>query len=187
MDKRRYFDGWLATAALLLLLLAGCCRESRLAPLPEGQQAVRLYVLEGSGGTALALVPVYINGEGPFAFALDTGASHTLVDLDVARKLNLPKAGRPTQITGVTGFSEAIPVRIEHWHIGDVELPPWRAVTLKMPNSGRDVKLAGLFGSDILSRYGTIQIDYAGQVLILNPKAGDQKLGTEHEEKPNDS
>jgi Aspartyl protease len=187
VDKRRYFGGWLAAAAVTLLAVAGCCREPRPAPLPEGQQAVRLYVLEGSGGTALALVPVYINDEGPFAFALDTGASHSLVDLEVARKLNLPKAGRPTQITGVTGFSEAIPVRVERWRVGDVELPPWRLVTLKMPDSGRDVKLAGLFGSDVLSRYGTIQIDYAGQVLILNPKARDQTIGAGQEDKPNDS
>jgi Aspartyl protease len=187
VDKRRYFGGWLAAAAVALLAVAGCCREPRPAPLPEGQQAVRLYVLEGSGGTALALVPVYINDEGPFAFALDTGASHTLVDLEVARKLNLQRAGRPTQITGVTCFSDAIPVRVERWRVGDVELPPWRLVTLKMPDSGRDVKLAGLFGSDVLSRYGTIQIDYAGQVLILNPKAGDQTTGAGQEDKPNDS
>jgi hypothetical protein len=57
--------GWLAAAAVALLVLPGCCREPRPAPLPEGQQAVRLSVLEGPGGTALALVPVYINDEGP--------------------------------------------------------------------------------------------------------------------------
>ncbi|MEU0116244.1 aspartyl protease family protein [Streptomyces bobili] len=41
----------------------------------------------------MVLVPITIQGEGPFTFVLDTGASASAVDDDVAREPNLPEQG----------------------------------------------------------------------------------------------
>jgi hypothetical protein len=159
--------------AVFAVLLAGCQRRGPdvppPAPLPEGEQAVRLTVLRGAGG-AMAFVPIYINGQGPFAFALDTGASHSVVSTEVAEQLGLPVAGPPVQTAGVISVGELIPVRVESWRVGDVELPPLTLARVNIPNPpGRQVRLDGLLGSDVLSRYGVIKVDYDGQVLILSP------------------
>jgi hypothetical protein len=165
------------TSLMILLLglvcISGCQRgveQKTLAPLPSGERAVRLMILQGADGTTLALVPVYLNGEGPFAFALDTGASHSVVDSDLAEKLKLPVAGHTVKTTGVAAITRATPVLVENWRVGEVELPPRTLVTLDMPDTNEQYALQGLLGSDVLSLYGTVQIDYRGAVLILHPR-----------------
>lgn len=69
----------------------------------------------GSGaGRTLALVEVFLQRQGPFLFALDTGASSSDVDVDVAARLALPRAGsaRPARVR------RAQPVRLRR-----LELP----------------------------------------------------------------
>ena len=163
----------LVLGMLFVLTATGCRRggeETHLAPLPKGELAVRLLVLHGPGGTAMALVPVYINGKGPFTFALDTGASHTLIDRDIAEQLNLEAVGEPVETTGVSAEAEAIPVRVRNWRVGDIKLPARTLITLRMAEPNRRFKLQGLLGSDILSQFGVVEINYNGQVLTLRPK-----------------
>ena len=170
---RRGLSG-LGLLAALVLVAAGCQRRGgppaeQLAPLPPGELAVRLKVLRGDDGTALALLPVYIEGEGPFHFALDTGASHSVIDRQIADRLKLVVAGAPVETTGVAAVTEAVPVQVPKWRVGDIEMPPRIFVTLEMPEKNRRLQLQGLLGSDILSQFGSIQIDYKGQVLIFRP------------------
>src|SRR4051812_27470524 len=63
------------------------------------------------GGQVLALVPVTINGKGPWAFALDTGASQSLVDSQVAKQLQVPKTGARQRIAGVASVSNVAAIR----------------------------------------------------------------------------
>jgi hypothetical protein len=51
---------------------------------------VTFRTVEGS----MIVVPVTINGSGPFDFLLDTGTTNTLVDRKLAEELNLPPAGK---------------------------------------------------------------------------------------------
>jgi predicted aspartyl protease len=96
-----------AAAAWLVVLLAAACtvvvpEEEQTAP-PEFEEApaeepadpdsaeleVELVIAEGPGDSTLAFVPVFIDDEGPFRFALDTGASDTAVHLPLAEDLGL--------------------------------------------------------------------------------------------------
>ena len=45
----------------------------------------------------LLIVPVSVNGAGPFPFLLDTGATSSMVTEDLARELALPHVGPPRQ------------------------------------------------------------------------------------------
>jgi predicted aspartyl protease len=46
--------------------------------------------------TSLIVVPVTINGRGPYRFLLDTGASTTILSTAIADRLNLPNRRRAT-------------------------------------------------------------------------------------------
>ncbi len=65
--------------------------------------------------------------------------------------------------------SEAIPVRVKQWRVGDVPLPAGILVVLDMPRESRKFQLQGLLGSDVLSRFHAIEVDYKGKVLTLHP------------------
>jgi hypothetical protein len=163
----RFVPSLLGLLVLLCVVSPGCQRQ---APVPSGELAVRLLVVQGPDETTLALVPVYIEGEGPFTFALDTGASHTVVDQKIAERLQLPVAGPPVEMTGVAAVAPSTPVRVEKWRVGKIEMPPRTMVALDLTETNRRFQLQGLLGSDILSRFGAIQVDYDRQLLILHPK-----------------
>lgn len=138
---------------------------------PEGANRIPLDVQEGPGGQILAFVPVTIGGEGPFPFALDTGASSTSVDRDISGELGLPESGPARDVTGVGGATEAVMVQVDDWQLGEVELATQEVIALDLPDADRGIGLAGLLGSDILDDFGRITIDYEEEVLIVEPRS----------------
>ncbi len=82
----------------MVVVVAGCpppgAREEveQVAIGTEAEEPGRTGVgfeLAGPGEAAL-LVPVFVNGQGPYSFVLDTGATMTCVDMVVAEELELP-------------------------------------------------------------------------------------------------
>jgi predicted aspartyl protease len=132
---------------------------------PEDRgRRVRLRVASGSWGV-FAFAKVYIGGKGPFTFTVDTGASHSVIDWDLVRKLGIKTIGSPLTVTGITCRGQAARIRVGHWRIGAVRLPAREIQTIDMPDPGGGVD--GLLGSDILSTFGAVTVDYAGERLIL--------------------
>jgi predicted aspartyl protease len=170
-----------ALFAAFVLGLAGCGGSNTgvpcppPAPLPEGESAVRLKVVRGDAGGALALAEVHINDQGPFTFIVDTGASHTTIEKSVARRLNLPRAEGQFETTGIRSTSTSDPVRLENWRLGTIPMPAVTAAEVDMPDVKRKYQLDGLLGSDVLSQFGSVQIDFEGQLMILRPKPGQAK------------
>jgi hypothetical protein len=148
---------------------------------PQGEQTVRIEVLATSTKPTrqtLALVPVYIDGQGPFPFALDTGASRSLISGYLAQRLQLPDRGPAGLLQGVTGASTAENFALASWRAGDVRLPAATIAALGSPSGGGAPPPSatgamrgpmGLLGSDVLSRYGKIAIDYDKGLLVLDP------------------
>lgn len=149
---------------------------------PKGEQTVSIAVVAIPGLTAraaMALVPVTIDGQGPFPFALDTGASRSLIALPLAQRLHLSIQGKAGTLYGIGGPSTAQNVAITSWRAGQVSLPseviaavPSKTATPQGPKAGNTHKVSGpvgLLGSDVLSRYGKIAIDYDKGLLILDP------------------
>jgi hypothetical protein len=96
----KYLSGSRTTLCVLLAIvfaaIPACQRLGKrrtAAPTAgeEGMQSVPLLVLKGTDGATLALAPVYVDDQGPFAFALDTGASHSVIDEDLADQLVLQR------------------------------------------------------------------------------------------------
>ncbi|CAA9529986.1 MAG: hypothetical protein AVDCRST_MAG30-3685 [uncultured Solirubrobacteraceae bacterium] len=136
----------------------------------KGQSRIKLTVVTGEDRNTLALVPVFINGKGPLAFAVDTGASQTVIDEAAARKIGLKPGKTIGTMQGVTGSSKAREIEISSWKADRVALKRQKIASLRGMAGKKGDGPEGLLGSDVLSRYGKVAVDYDADVLILDPK-----------------
>lgn len=136
----------------------------------EPVRDVPLRVVSGPGGV-FAFLKVYIRGRGPFAFTVDTGASHSVIDYDLVRKLRLKTIGEPVTVTGITCRGTAGRLRMAKWRAGRIALPAGEIQTIDMPEPGGGIEIDGLLGSDVLSRFGAITVDYRAARLVLGSTA----------------
>jgi hypothetical protein len=156
----------LAIGPMLALIAGGCVGSFEPAP-PGEANVVRLLVVQGPEGGTVVFVPVTIEGQGPFAFALDTGASHSVVDSSIVGQLGLKGDGEEVEMSGVAAELNGTAVQIDHWSIEDVPLPPMRIVSAGLSSRISQAGMQGLLGSDVLSMFDEITIDYAQQRLVL--------------------
>jgi predicted aspartyl protease len=130
----------------------------------HASQAVPLVVVKTRSGATAALVRVLIHGQ-LVPMLVDTGATVTVINRTAARRLHLKTVGQAHKFCGVTGCALARRVRVSNWSVGGVPLPT--VVVSSSPIAGLNAHPFGLLGSDVLSRFGAVTIDYAGKQLIL--------------------
>jgi predicted aspartyl protease len=162
-------------AALLaaVLLVAGCGGSSRMGQTstgPGGSVNVAIQVLK-HGRQVLAVVPVTIDGHGPYTFAIDTGASQSLVDTSVAKELQVKPTGAKHPVAGITAVTTVKTIAVKHWRVGNVALPATTIVETNLPFGNADGGVQGLLGSDMLSQFDVVTIDYTHQLLKLHHRA----------------
>jgi predicted aspartyl protease len=113
----------------------------------------------------LAFAPVRVDGKGPFLFTLDTGASQSLIDSKLATALRLKTLGRTrTPVMGVTGQTRAKIIKVTSWRAGSTPLPAATILSLLVAQHNGPV---GLLGSDILSRFHSVEVNYAKGILTF--------------------
>lgn len=154
-------------------LLAGCGGSHSAATTtttPKGQLDVAIKVLK-HGRQVIALVPVTIDGKGPYTFALDTGASQSLVDSAVARDLGAKRTSGSHRVAGITNVTKVRTIEVKHWQVGDVQLPATTVVEANLPFGNASGGVQGLLGSDMLSQFDVVTIDYAHGMLRLHQRA----------------
>jgi hypothetical protein len=169
----------LAAAAALAVTAAGCggsctCGTTgaatvRAGAASVGERTIPIQVVR-HGGQVIALVPVTIEGKGPFTFALDTGASQSLVDQQVAAELDVRKTGTTEKVAGVSSIGNGSAIGVKHWQVGDVRLPATTVIEANLPFGNAAGGVQGLLGSDMLSGFDVVTIDYQEQVLRLHPR-----------------
>ena len=80
--------------------------------------------------------------------------------------------GSAGMLQGVTGAASAENFAVASWRAGSVSLPPSMIAAIGSPVAGTGGQLhgpVGLLGSDVLSRYGKIAIDYDNALLVIDP------------------
>ena len=91
------------------------------------------------------VVPVMLNGKGPFGFVVDTGANRTVVSTEAAAACGLPSAGK-AEVHGIAGAESAELASVRRLVVGSVSS---QNLTLPVLSRGR-LGADGLLGVDIL-------------------------------------
>ena len=105
------------------------------------------------------LVPVHVNGAGPFIFVLDTGSSRSIVSSALARELEAPAVAR-SQVIGSAGSEVAIVVRLASVAVGSARMADVLAPVVdesRLSELGRGIR--GVLGQDFLAGFN-YTLDY---------------------------
>ena len=118
----------------------------------------------------LIVLPVFVNGKGPFQFFLDTGASRTTLSFALARRLGIVAIGDRAG-TGAGGRIPMFSATVDSLTLGSASISD-AAVSvgdfLGEFGSLIDTKFYGIIGNDFLSRF-EVTIDYPRGSLDLKP------------------
>jgi hypothetical protein len=120
------------------------------------------------------MAPVFVNGVGPFAFVVDTGASSSVISPRVVTRLKLiPDPARAKLLRGITGSEVVATVPVESITAGEIVLPKSELPVVE-PRVFADAD--GIFGADAFAR-GCLYVNFASsQVSILRtacPRVGE--------------
>lgn len=173
---RRVRSGVALTLVLVATLVLGACGLTLGQPTVTATgpgTTIPIKVIRGVEGATLAEVSISILDKGPYEFVVDTGASISLIDTPLAQRLKLPQTGGTQPVSGVGGVTQVTLVRVANWHAGSLRLPKTTVASASLPDVRRSAGVQGLLGSDIMSQFGRVTVDYdAGTLTVYKQIAG---------------
>jgi hypothetical protein len=146
----------------------GCSAATALG---NGAERIPITVSTVAGQVAETL-NVCIDGRGPFPFVLDSGAGESTIDAHLAHRLHLARAGPAEEFAGVGCTGSAVPVAVKTWSAAGLALAPQQLTSATLPGIGGKGEPVGLLGSDVLSRFGAVRIDFGTQTLTFGGPQG---------------
>jgi hypothetical protein len=156
--------------------VASVCTAAHPTRHTSGIHAVPV-ILTTDGAGWIAAVQVCIAGAGPYRFVLDTGSSVSLVTPAIATRLHLPAAGPARQAAGVACSPTVGIARMSAWTLEGVPLGPQTVAVYAVPELLTGERFDGIIGSDVLSRFGTVRLDYRDRTLVLDGPEGPAPAG----------
>ena len=135
-DSRDMRECMLVTAAICFLttprLMAGSATPFRL-----GDQ----------GGV---IVPVMLNGKGPFEMLLDTGATHSAITERVRAAVGARVVAKSTVLAPASSTIRPV-VAVEDWSFGPITVDVVLPTVVPDGSFDREAKIEGLIGQDVLA------------------------------------
>jgi predicted aspartyl protease len=111
-------------------LLMACAPAAAADTAPPVTPAPVIYAAPTTkDGIGRVMAPVWLNGQGPFLFIVDTGANRTVLSPETARELGIDvNSAARALVHGVTGSESAPLARVRELRVGrivrsDVEMP----------------------------------------------------------------
>lgn len=148
-------------ALLAIIAMAECAQAQAPAPGPEAAPVPASVVL----GLVLPgmTVPVMINGQGPFQFAIDSGSTTTLISEELAERLQLPQ-GKTVRVHAMGGTA-----RIRTVKIANIEVSANKQSDLELVAVSRDnLEADGLVGLNLLKKQ-RITMDFRERTIRIVP------------------
>jgi hypothetical protein len=140
-------------------------RSACTAKAVTGPQVLKLSI-ESTLTGKIPTIPVCVDDEGPFTFLISTGAGSSVIDPSVARSLGLHEDGS-SAVRGVTCVPSAATVKVKSWSMSGAKLAPQKLLVAQVTGAGASRAPSGIIGSDVLSRFGGVRIDYRLRRLVL--------------------
>jgi predicted aspartyl protease len=117
------------------------------------------------------VVPVMINGRGPFRFILDTGANRSAMSAATAELLGIDLASaHQASVHGITGSATLPLVLVTEFRAGELQLPDQRLAVLPADVFGG---IDGILGIDAMQR-ARIEVDFERDVVTIRRSQGRQ-------------
>ncbi len=161
---------WLVAVACAGALAASGCqlqpeRVEVVADTAAGETPFRLV---GPGEAAL-VVPVHLNGRGPYDFILDTGATLTCVTRSVADTLDLRESRVPAVGVGVGGAGRVQLAQVDSLRLGGTLALDVPVCLLDLSQTSiLGTEIEGLLGLNVLKEF-RVTIDFERGVVRLEP------------------
>jgi predicted aspartyl protease len=174
MSFNHRFSRVVALIAFTICLPAIAAPPDEAEP-PAKIMTARIKIAESS----LIVVPVMINGSGPYDFMLDTGASLTMLEPKLADELALPRVGEK-KIVAVQHTEIVSSVRVNSISVAGATTAGQDVIASDQVRR-LPIKVRGVLGEDFLQNFDVL-IDYRHQVLQLEVGLGPlaQTLMGEH-------
>ncbi len=114
----------------------------------------------------IILLEASVNGQGPFSFILDTGATVPILCLETAKKLGInPTSGKEDIGHAAGGQVQVSLVSLASIKIGEAEVRDLKAAVMDLVNLKQAIgDLDGVIGYTFLSRF-RVTIDYPKRVI----------------------
>jgi predicted aspartyl protease len=120
--------------------------------------------------TLLVLLPVQIDGHGPYYFVVDTGATTTMLDDSLAIELGI-RANAAVEIVTSAGTIRVPSGTLEEIRVGAARMSRFRVSWMRLDALRRDdPRIMGVLGQDFLSGH-TLVIDYRHRGVQLSSDA----------------
>jgi hypothetical protein len=155
---------------LAILISCAICLSARAAVPDQAEPVAKIATARITlGDLSMIIVPVRINGSGPYDFMLDTGCTKTMVNEKLAKELQLSRVGEKTMV-GILASAKMPVVHVNSISVGGAVV------------SGGDVyssdhltttgKVRGVLGEDFLKNFDVL-IDYRHDVIQLESPGGE--------------
>ena len=151
---------WKGMGAPVIFLVLSLLTSQARAALPAEQS----YHIDYHGRLA---TEVFINGQGPFQFLIDTASSRSLMFEHVRQRLNLTQAqpGRMT-VYGINDVADVMPVRPQELRVAGESVSD--LIMGVLPDTGTS-NPDGILGVDVLSRYFVVLDRSTMRIKLLPP------------------
>ena len=114
-------------------------------------------------GEVRARIRVALGAGLPRGWIVDTGSSVSSVDSSLAKEADLRPTGNRRKLLNFCTLASLPEFASSSWTLSGRSIEPRPFVVQTLASVGA----AGLFGSDVMSRYGSVVLDWAGGRLLL--------------------
>ena len=164
MSSINRFNRFLVVLAFAICASAVVAAQDQTEPTPQIVTAkIRLDDL------SMMIVPVSINGAGPYDFVLDTGSSKTIVNRKLSEKLGLSLLG-DNNFVGALATTRMSVVRVNSLTVAGATVQGGEIFSSDRPATVNG-KVRGVLGEDFLRNFDVL-IDYRHQSIRLEPPLG---------------